>query len=117
MSWLGEIQILVDPQVRSIEVFRKQTTKIVRIQRWWRTNHYKKQFQQLVLSSSSDIKMSTLRQFLHLLDLRSEDFEQELELQSLKGQVRTFFVALSVSCIIPDWQVYMAVAEETPFRA
>jgi hypothetical protein len=75
-------------QTRSIESYRVHTKKIVTIQRFWRANHYKKQFQQLILSSSSDIKLTTLRQFLHLLDLRNEDFEQELELQSLKGQVR-----------------------------
>jgi hypothetical protein len=81
---IGSIGLI---QVRTIEVFRKETKKIVKIQRWWRTHHYKKQFQELVLSSSNDIKLTTLRQFLHLLDLRSEDFDQELELQTLKGQV------------------------------
>ena len=79
--------VLCIEQTRSIETYRVHVKKIVKIQRFWRAHHYKKQFQQLILSTSSDIKLTSLRQFLHLLDLRNEDFEQELELQSLKGQV------------------------------
>ena len=85
-AWCSKLALNVF-QVRSVEVFKKETKRIVKIQRWWRANHYKKQFQQLVLSSASDINLTSLRRFLHLLDLRNEDFEQELELQSLKGQV------------------------------
>jgi hypothetical protein len=69
------------------DIFKTLKNSIFILQRFWRTHHYKKQFQEMVLSSSSDMKLSTLRHFLHLLDLRTEDFDQELELQSLKGQV------------------------------
>ena len=31
--------------------------------------------------------VTTIRKFLHLLDLRKEDFAQELELQNIKGEI------------------------------
>ena len=31
--------------------------------------------------------VATIRKFLHLLDLRKEDFAQELELQNIKGEI------------------------------
>ena len=39
----------------------------------------------LLLSRNMDV--TTIRKFLHLLDLRKEDFAQELELQNIKGEI------------------------------
>ena len=39
------------------------------------------------MSFFRNMDVATIRKFLHLLDLRKEDFAQELELQNIKGEI------------------------------
>ena len=40
-----------------------------------------------VLMQSESVSVAQVRKYLHLVDLNREDFDQELEMQNLKGQI------------------------------
>ena len=49
----------------------------------------KKEFRKLLESNNvhRNMDVPTVRKFLHLLEMRPEDFSQELEMQNLKGEI------------------------------
>ena len=64
---------------------RPYLRQIVCLQRSWRARKARSEFEGMM--RSKQMTLNVLRHYLHLLDMRSEDFEQELLLQSLKGDI------------------------------
>jgi hypothetical protein len=73
------------PQFRPLAFYRRHERKICAIQRAWRQYMIKKDFESLMKSKEMDLPV--VRKYLHLLDMRNEDFDQELQLQTLKGEI------------------------------
>ena len=69
--------------------YKRHLKQIILIQRVWRAKIARKEFRKLLESNNvhKNMDVPTVRKFLHLLDLRPEDFSQELELQNLKGDI------------------------------
>ena len=65
--------------------------KVIRIQRAWRQHKNDADFRAILMqgdgSNMSNVSVAQVRRYLHLLDLRRDDFDQELELQNLKGEI------------------------------
>lgn len=65
--------------------------KIIRIQRAWREYKNDADFRAILLQGDGQnmehISVAQVRRYLHLLDLRRDDFEQELQMQNLKGDI------------------------------
>ena len=81
---------------RWLAAYRPHVDKIVKIQRAWRYHKSRADFQSLLLNSGGTVGVTQVRKYLHLVDLSREDFEQELELQNLKG---VYFVRITTSSI------------------
>ena len=62
--------------------------KIIRIQRAWREYKNDADFRAILLQGDGQnmehISVAQVRRYLHLLDLRRDDFDQELEMQNLR---------------------------------
>ena len=69
--------------------YKRHLKQIILIQRVWRAKIARKEFRKLLESNNvhKNMDVPTVHKFLHLLDLRPEDFSQELELQNLKGDI------------------------------
>ena len=65
--------------------------KIIRIQRAWREYKNDADFRAILLQGDGQnmehISVAQVRRYLHLLDLRRDDFDQELQMQNLKGDI------------------------------
>jgi len=73
---------------RTVAKFRPHVDKIVRIQRAWRSHKGRMDFQSMLTNTGGGVvSVTQVRKYLHLVDLSREDFEQELELQTLKGHI------------------------------
>ena len=74
---------------RSLTYYKKHLNHIKLIQRVWRAKLAKKEFRKLLESNNvhRNMDVPTVRKFLHLLEMRPEDFSQELEMQNLKGEI------------------------------
>ncbi len=74
------------PRLPPISSYSKRHAKAaVAIQRGWR--QYKNKLDFEALMRDKEMNLPVVRKYLHLLDLRSEDFEQELLLQNLKADI------------------------------
>ncbi|KAK3914566.1 Ras GTPase-activating-like protein IQGAP1 [Frankliniella fusca] len=68
-----------------LEYYRKHVDAVVRIQALWRGRQARKAFSLLVHRTNPPFKV--VRMFVPLLDFSTDDYERELELQSLQGAV------------------------------
>ena len=70
-------------RLRPLSYFRRHLNYVMLIQRVWRAQRAKKEFRKLLEATNTHKTMDvpTVRRYLHLLDMRPEDFRQELELQ------------------------------------
>lgn len=84
-----EIEKMAKTRLRAFSYYKKYENHIRLIQRVWRARRAKNEFRKLLESNNvhKNMDVPTVRKFLHLLDLRPEDFAQELELQNLKGEI------------------------------
>jgi Ras GTPase-activating-like protein IQGAP1 len=91
-KYATELRLMSRHRFRPLAFFQKHLDKITLIQRVWRSLMAKKEFRKLLLANGGDrviktMDVPTVRKFLHLLDMRPDDFKQELELQALKGEI------------------------------
>ncbi|KAE8749069.1 hypothetical protein FOCC_FOCC004237 [Frankliniella occidentalis] len=68
-----------------LEFYRNHIGAVVRIQALWRGRQARRAFSMLVHKSNPPFKI--VRMFVPLLDFSTDDYERELELQSLQGAV------------------------------
>ena len=96
--WKGrKVRQIYGPKLRNLAEnrapllgrYKRHLKQIILIQRVWRAKIARKEFRKLLESNNvhKNMDVPTVRKFLHLLDLRPEDFSQELELQNLKGDI------------------------------
>ena len=96
--WKGrKIRQIYGPKLRKLRenrgpllgYYKRHEKQIILLQRVWRAKIARKEFRKLLESNNvhKNMDILTVRKFLHLLDLRPEDFSQELELQNLKGDI------------------------------
>ena len=78
-------------KLRSLAYYRMHEDKVIRIQRAWRQHKNDADFRAILMqgdgSNMSNVSVAQVRRYLHLLDLSRDDFDQELELQNLKGEI------------------------------
>ena len=76
---------------RNSVFYRRHEDKIIRIQRAWRQHKNDADFRKILMQGDGEnmdhISVAQVRRYLHLLDLRRDDFDQELEMQNLKGEI------------------------------
>ena len=78
-------------RLRSLAFYRLNEEKIILIQRAWRQYKNDADFRAILMQGDENnmdhISVAQVRRYLHLLDLRRDDFDQELEMQNLKGDI------------------------------
>ena len=89
LRFSASLQTLKQKRMRSLNHYRKHVNQIVLIQRMWRAKKARNEFRKFLESNNvhKNMDVETVRKFLHLLDLRPEDFSSELELQNLKAEI------------------------------
>ena len=73
--------------MRIVAKYRPYESSIVKIQRAWRYHKGRADFQSMLMTNGGSMSVVQVRKYLHLVDLSREDFDQELELQNLKGEI------------------------------
>ncbi len=87
--YANELRQLNSRRFRSFAYYKRHEKQIKLIQRVWRAKKARAEFRKLLESNNvhKNMDIATMRKFLHLLDLSQDDFTQELELQSQKGEI------------------------------
>lgn len=65
--------------------YRNNLDKVVKIQSLWRANQHREQYKQLTLGKN--VNVSTIKNFVHLLDDSETDFQEEIEVEELRKRV------------------------------
>ena len=71
-------------QNRDLNFYRRYLKQIIRIQAWCRRWLAMRSFRAI---KRGDMPLSTLRRFLHLLDIGQRDYDEEMQVQLLKNDV------------------------------